>query len=97
MRFNPDFFKDEQEPDPNPENKFVSLNTLDDLPDEAKDQFEDMRERVEEMLDHERAVSKRDEIVTYLTFCQFQIHSLQSEIVNIHKMAIILAKAIDTK
>ena len=56
-----------------------------------------MRERVEEMLEHERSVSKRDEIVTYITFCQFQIHALQSEISNIYKMAIVLAKAIDEK
>lgn len=99
MRFNPDFFKHEQEPDPDPDltDKFFKLNTLDDLPDGAKEEFEEMRERVEEMLEHERSVSKRDEIVTYLTFCQFQIHALQSEISNIYKMAIVLAKAIDEK
>ena len=97
MRFNPDFLENEPDPDPDPTDKFFTLNTLDDLPDSAKEQFEEMRERVDEMLDHERAVSKRDEIVTYLTFCQFQIHTLQSEISNFYKVSLALAKAIDEK
>lgn len=98
MRFNPDFFNDDEDQPIDPfENKFKTLDTLDDLPDDAKDTFEELRERVVEMLDHERSVSKRDEIVTYLAFNQLQIQSIQREISNIHQMFLVLARAIDNK
>jgi hypothetical protein len=91
MRFNPDY-----EPDPDlSREKFQTLETLDDLPEEASSQLEDIRERVVEMLKHEEDTKDRDSLVTYFAFQEFQIHALQSEIANIHKMLILLARAVD--
>jgi len=91
MRFNPDY-----EPDPElSREKFQTLDTLDDLPEEATAQLEEIRERVVEMLKHEEDTKDRDSLVTYFAFQEFQIHALQAEIANVHKMLILLARAID--
>jgi len=91
MRFNPDY-----EPDPElSREKFQTLDTLDDLPEVATAQLEEIRERVVEMLKHEEDTKDRDSLVTYFAFQEFQIHALQAEIANVHKMLILLARAID--
>jgi hypothetical protein len=91
MRFNPDY-----EPDPDlSREKFQTLDTLDDLPGDATEQLEEIRERVVEMLKHEEDTKDRDSLVTYFAFQEFQIHALQAEIANVHKMLILLARAID--
>ena len=91
MRFNPDY-----EPDPElSREKFKTLSTLSDLPDDARDQLEHLRERVVEILKHEEDTQVRDSMITYFAFQEFQIHALQGEIGNIHKMLVMLAEAVD--
>ena len=59
MRFNPDFINDDEDQPFDPsEDKFKTLD-IGRSSDDAKDTFEELRERVVEMLDHERSVSKR--------------------------------------
>ena len=93
MRFNPDY-----EPDPElSREKFQTLDTLDDLPEQATAQLEEIRERVVEMLKHEEDTKDRDSLVTYFAFQEFQIHALQAQIANVHKTLIMIARAVDNE
>ena len=97
MRFNPDFINDDEDQPFDPsEDKFKTLDTLTIFSDERRTPSRSCGSGIE-MLDHERSVSKRDEIVTYLAFNQLQIQSIQREISNIHQMFLVLTKAIDNK
>lgn len=105
MRLNPDFFN---EPDPEfdkfPEledilnSSFQVVNTLEDLPDQQKEELRVLAGRVTAMLDHELKVNPEDDaVIKYLGFQQMQIHGLQQKINQIHEMLVFIAKAIDKK
>ena len=90
MRFNPDH-------DPNPSrDKFKTIDSFDDLPEEAKESLTEHFEQLTKMMDADaKSNPGGNPIITTLAFTQFQIHAIQQEIANIHKMLITLAQAID--
>lgn len=104
MRFNPDYFEPSEEPeeigleDMLVESKNTTIDTLCELPDEHREQLEELRTRINEMTAHEEKVKpERDGSVTYTAFQELQIMHLQSEVRQIHGMLLMLAKAVDSK
>lgn len=104
MRFNPDFFEPSEEPEEVGleellvESKTRTIDTLSELPNEHKEQLEELRTRINEMTEHEEKLKpERDGSVTYTAFQELQIMHLQQEVKQIHGMLLMLAKAIDSK
>jgi hypothetical protein len=109
MRLNPEFFNDEPKPDPEPmgldpeieaalDDMFRVVHTLDDLPDEKKAEIDLLTERIKEIIEHEGIVNPdKDSLIRYIAFQGMQISGLQTELSKIHKMLLMLAKAVDTK
>ena len=101
MRLNPDFFEPGEESvdldDLLPGSSKV-INTLSDLPAEGRQELEQIRTRINEMLAHEEDIRpERDGTITYTAFQELQIMMLQQEVRQIHAMLLMLAKSVDTK
>lgn len=104
MRFNPDYFEPSEEPeeigleDMLVESKNTTIDTLSELPEEHREQLEELRTRINEMTAHEEKIKpERDGSVTYTAFQELQIMHLQGEIRQVHGMLLMLAKALDSK
>jgi hypothetical protein len=105
MRLNPDFFEPDSTGESNSldellgdSSKHKVIDTLSDLPDEHREQLEELRTRINEMSEHEEKVRpERDPAVTYTAFQELQIMHLQQELKQVHAMLLMLAKAVDTK
>ena len=103
MRLNPDFFEPGEDAEGIsldellPDNQKL-ITTLSDLPEDHREELEQIRTRVNEMIAHEEDTRpERDGSVTYTAFQELQIMMLQQEIRQVHAMLLMLAKAVDTK
>ncbi|MFZ9014223.1 MAG: hypothetical protein ACO21T_09210 [Alphaproteobacteria bacterium] len=101
MRLNPDFFEPGEEAVEFEElfpGSAKVISNLSELPDEGRQELEQIRTRINEILAHEEDTRpERDGAITYTAFQELQIMMLQQEIRQIHGMLLMLAKAVDTK
>lgn len=100
MRLNPEFFSfdgdDEADADEiaeHLENEIRQIDSLDDLPEDAKERLQVHRAKFEKMLRD----SENDDILSLLAFQGLQIESLQQSAMSMNAIALTLAKEIDKK
>jgi len=100
MRLNPEFFSFDGDDEANAdeiaehlEEQVRQIDSLDDLPEDAKERLRIHRSKFEKMLKD----SENEDILSLLAFQGLQIESLQQSAMSMNAIALTLAKEIDKK